>query len=221
MFSYVMCIPSGGMNTLNDMFSAKQYHPVSQKAEVEKYFVWSGVASVIAALIAQLLVTTVASFNYVASIMLMTVFQFLAIVVFLAARKRYVRRNTDRFKVINFIKAMFLCCLPVKRKKKEGEMRSSYVAAIPGPDNLRESRDGILPDKFVDGFIRLLWIIPFQLLGLPANVCMFAFMNLSITQSFAMKSSSDVWGGPQMLCAGSISAILYGQLLVRKIIPWM
>ena len=57
-------IGNGGMNTLNDMFSAKQYHPVSQKAEVEKYFVWSGVASVTAALIAQLLVTTVASFNY-------------------------------------------------------------------------------------------------------------------------------------------------------------
>ena len=216
-------IGNGGMNTLNDMFSAKQYHPVSQKAEVEKYFVWSGVASVTAGLIAQLLVTTVASFNYVASIMLMAVFQFLGIVVFLAARKRYVRRSTDRFKVINFIKAIFLCCLPCKRKKneEEGERRSSYVAAVPGPDNLRETRGGILPDKFVDGFIRLLWIIPFQLLGLPSNVCMFAFMNLSITQSFAMKSSSEYWGGPQMLCFGSISAIIYGQMLVRKIIPWM
>ena len=175
-------IGNGGMNTLNDMFSAKQYHPVSQKAEVEKYFVWSGVASVTAGLIAQLIVTTVASFNYVASIMLMAVFQFLGIVVFLAARKRYVRRSTDRFKVINFIKAIFLCCLPCKRKKKEeeGERRSSYVAAVPGPDNLRETRGGILPDKFVDGFIRLLWIIPFQLLGLPSNVCMFAFMKVRV-----------------------------------------
>lgn len=63
--------------------------------------------------------------------------------------------------------------------------------------------------------------IPFQLLGLPSNVCMFAFMNLSITQSFAMESSSEYWGGPQMLCFGSISAIIYGQMLVRKIIPWM
>ena len=114
---------------------------------------------VTAGLIAQLLVTTVASFNYVASVMLMAVFQALGIVVFLAARKRYVRRSTDRFKVINFIKAIFLCCLPCKRKKKdEGERRSSYVAAVPGPDNLRETRGGILPDKFVDGFIRLLWI---------------------------------------------------------------
>ncbi|KAL7449875.1 hypothetical protein ACHAWC_001885, partial [Mediolabrus comicus] len=61
-------IGNGGMNTLNDMFSAKQYHPVLQKDLVEKYFVWSAVASAIAALVAQVLITTVAAFNYVVSI---------------------------------------------------------------------------------------------------------------------------------------------------------
>ena len=74
----------------------------------------------------------------------------------------------------------------------------TYKPAIPGPHNLREARGGSLPDKFVDGFVRLLWIIPFQLLGLGSNICMFAFMNLGITQSFAMKKGA-VWGGSQML----------------------
>ena len=80
---------------------------------------------------------------------MMAIFQFLGIVVFLAARKRYVRRSTDRFKVINFIKAIFLCCLPFKRKKREeGERRSSYVAVVPGPDNLRKVRVCILSCEF-------------------------------------------------------------------------
>jgi hypothetical protein len=190
-------IGNGGMNTLNDMFSAKQYHPVLQKDLVEKYFVWSGVASAVAALVAQLLITTVAAFNYVVSIGILAIFQFIAIVVFLAGKNRYVRRRTDRLKVKRFLKAMFLCCLPVRHKMSDEE-GMTYKPAIPGPHNLREERGGSLPDKFVDGFVRLLWIIPFQLLGLGSNICMFAFMNLGITQSFAMKKG-DVWGGSQML----------------------
>jgi hypothetical protein len=45
-------------------------------------------------------------------------------------------------------------------------------------------------------------------------------MNLSITQSFAMKKG-EIWGGAQMLMFMSLSAILYGQVLNRKIVPWM
>lgn len=157
----------------------------------------AAIAIACAGLIAQLVITTIAAFNYVAALILLTVFEFLAIVSFVAGRNRYVRRKTDRLKVIRFMKASIMFMLPIRHKKEE-EGGLTYKLAIPGPQNLREVNGGFLPDKFVDGFVRLLWIIPFQLLGLAANVCMFAFMNLSITQSFAMEHGK-IWGGPQIL----------------------
>ena len=164
--------------------------------------------------------------------LVMICFSAVATITYVAGTKRYVHRKPSAKKILQFLKASVGSCFCWKRS---GDGSRKFELAYPGPNKLKEENGGSMPNrckythhyfeyhhasltfvmlfinqKVIDGYKRLLWVIPVQAVFVPSNICLTCMVQLTIIQAFPMRSPSK--------CKCLLCSLLQGCLSINILI---
>lgn len=215
---YLYPLGGGGIDTIVDIFAAKQFHPILQDDLVESFFIWSTVAAAGGQMIATLGFSMIANVSVPGAFL----FIFLAIcsgtILFCFYTKRYVVRKLLYKEIVLTWKAAFqsVFCW----KKSSVEEGGKIVPALPGFSKVKQSNGGSIRDDLVDAAKRLLLIIPVQGIFIPFSVPYSQVFTLVLPQSYSMRQPPN-WSGANMFTCMNLSTVIAGIFVNRFFYPYM
>jgi POT family proton-dependent oligopeptide transporter len=214
-FQILYSIGNGGIDTIVDIFGAKQFHPVVHTNLLDSYFVWSAVMAAVGGLTAELVYSMTANAYVAISFGLMFFVLLIATLLFIYGSKRYiVRRNNMKDNVLT-ARAMFSAALCWKRTE-QGQL----VACPPGFNKVKKSRGGSVRDELVTAARRLALVVPVQGLFIPVNVAWSQVVPIMIPMSYSMQHPK-MWTGTNMVIVNSTHVILFGILANKFFYPYL
>ena len=99
---------NGGIDTIVDIFGAKQFHPILHTHILDSYFIWTTVMAGVGGVTSELVYSMIANASVTASFGLMTIALFISTLLFVYGTKRYIVRRNDMKDSLLTAKAM-LC----------------------------------------------------------------------------------------------------------------
>ena len=207
-------IGSGGIDTICDIFGAKQFHPIQHSDRLSSYFIWATVMLAVGGVTAELVYSMIANFKVLASFGSMLVCLTLASALFVFGTKRYIVRKINQKDNLATARAALESTFCWKKKSNDDKM----VLCPPGFEKVKESNGGKIRDDLVTAALRLLLIIPVQGFFIPFNVALQQMSNTLIPMSFAMKHPK-YWTGSNMVFANSSTVFVLGILSNKYIYP--
>lgn len=208
-------IGAGGIDTICDIFGAKQFHPVNHSNRLGGYFVWATVMLSVGGLTAELVYSMIANVKVVAAFGSMLVCLVVASVLFLFGTKRYIVRKINKKDNLLTVRAA-VESMRFWKKMDDGKL----VVCRPGFEKVKESKGGHIRDDLVTAAMRLLMIIPVQGFFIPFNIALQQMSNMLITMSFAM-SHPVMWTGSNMVFATSLPTFVLGIVANKYIYPYL
>jgi len=161
---------AGAIKACVNILGAQQYHPLLQKAQIERYYVNFYLAINIGALIGGMVIPVVVQTDVFAGYMIPVVCFAVAILVFIMGSRRYVKmrpQGKDNLTVVK-ITSKALCCLRGFSKQKK-------------------SNGGKYPDTLVSSIVQLASVIPVTLLVVPFNLAYSQMVNTFVAQGLVMQ----------------------------------
>lgn len=214
-FQILYTIGNGGIDTIVDIFGAKQFHPIIHVHVLDSYFIWSTVMAGVGGVTAELVYSMIANVNVTASFGLMTIALFISTLLFVYGTKRYVVRRNDMKDSLLTARAMLSAAFCWK-KTEQGQ----FVARPPGFNKVKKSRGGGVRDELVTAARRLALVVPVQGLFLAGNFAFFQMTNLLIPMSYSMKHPT-MWTGANMVFVNSSHVVLFGILADKLFYPYL
>jgi len=207
-------IGSGGIDTICDIFGAKQFHPIQHSDRLSSYFIWATVMLAVGGVTAELVYSMIANFKVLASFGSMLVCLTLASALFVFGTKRYIVRKINQKDNLATARAALESTFCWKKKSDDDKM----VLCPPGFAKVKESNGGKIRDDLVTAALRLLLIIPVQGFFIPFNVALQQMSNTLIPMSFAM-NHPKYWTGSNMVFANSSTVFVLGIVSNKYIYP--
>lgn len=201
---YLYPIGGGGIDTIVDIFAAKQFHPILQDDQIEKFYVWAFVANAAGGMLSTVGYSMIGNVSVPGTFLFMFVTVVTATFLYCLYSKRYVVRKIKHKWVVLTWKAGFQAMFCWK-KSEEGQL----VPAVPGFGKVKESNGGSVRDDLVDAAKRLLLIIPVQGIFIPLSIPYTQMPTFMIPQSYSM-AHPPLWSGSSMFTVQGISSVLTG-----------
>ena len=192
---------AGILQSIINVFGAKQFHPVLQCVMLESFFVNFYIAINVGALVGGILTPLLAQTNVTFAYTVPFGAMSLGILVFLLGTKRYVRVQPDGRALSDTFKVLIGSALHVK------------------PFDLsKKSNGGNYDDSFVDGVKRLLAIVPVASLTLPFNIAYSQMITVYVVQGTAMRPLSFI-DSSMMINVNAIGVLIAGIFADRYLFP--
>jgi POT family proton-dependent oligopeptide transporter len=214
-FQILFTIGNGGIDTIVDIFGAKQFHPVIHTHLLDSYFVWSTVMAGVGGVTAELVYAMIANVNVTVSFGLMTIALFISTLLFVYGTKRYIVRKNDMKDCVLTAWAMLSAALCWKRTAQ-----GQVVACPPGFNKVKKSRGGGVRDELVTAARRFALVVPVQGLFVPVNFALFQMTNLLIPMSYSMKHPK-LWTGANMVFVHSGTIVIFGTIANKFLFPFL
>ena len=209
----------GAAKTLYGVYAAKQYDPIHQSDQLEKFFViFTGVefiGSFLGAMISIVLADRlrapepgiiIAEFINLGAVVL-------GLLIFIVASRRYVNGKLMR--------------------KTYGQMFRSLVEAVlcfggngfkgcgaPGFAKTKESEGGRIPDNYVDGMKQIILLIPIFLLVVPTNIAFTQIIVVNITMTSNMQGFG-AFKGPLLVSFGLLFIGVWAFFMKKFLAPYL
>lgn len=214
---YLYPMGGGGVDTLLDIFAAKQYHPLLQDDQIEKFFIWAFVANAAGGTLATVGFAMIANVSITGSFFFMLLMISIATFLFCVYSKRYVVRRLQHKWILLTWRAALESVFCWKKSSEEG---GKIVPALPGFEKVKETKGGNVRDDLVDAAKRLLMIIPVQGIFIPFSIPYTQVLTFMIPQSFSM-SHPPLWSGTSMSTVMNISSVLAGISANKFFYPYL
>lgn len=207
----------GGVDTLVDIFAAKQFHPTLQDDQIEKFFIWAFVANAAGGTLATVGFAMIANVSIAGSFLFMFIIISIATFLFCVYSKRYVVRRLKHKWILLTWRAALESVFCWKKSSEEGR---KIVPAMPGFEKVKTTNGGSVRDDLVDAAKRLLMIIPVQGIFIPFSIPYAQVLQFMIPQSFSM-SHPPLWAGTSMSTVMNISSVLAGISANKFFYPYL
>ena len=214
-FQILYSIGNGGIDTIVDIFGAKQFHPVIHTYLLDSYFVWSAVMAGVGGVTAELVYCLTANAYVTISYGLMFIALLISTLLFVYGTKRYIVRKNNMKDNVLTARAMLSAALCWKTSE-QGQL----VACPPGFNKVKKSRGGRVRDELVTAARRLALVVPVQGMFIPVNVAWSQMVAILIPMSYSMQHPK-MWTGTNMVFVNSSHVVLFGILANKFFYPYL
>jgi len=215
-FQILFGVGASGIDTIVDIFGAKQFHPtVHASLLLDSYFVWTTVMAGVGGTTAVLVYAMIANVNVTISFGVMFIALLIATLLFVYGTKRYIVRKNNMKDNVLTARAMLSAALCWKRTEQ-----GQVVACPPGFNKVKKSRGGNVRDELVTAARRLALVVPVQGFFVAANLAWSQILNIMIPMSYSMQHP-PMWTGTNMVFVNSGSVVLFGILANKFFYPYL
>ncbi|GBG25278.1 Protein NRT1/ PTR FAMILY 8.4 [Hondaea fermentalgiana] len=197
-------IGAGGIKACVNVMGAQQFHPILQKRQVSRYYVWFYMFINIGALAGGIAIPIIMQSNVFAAYMIPVVGLSLGVIVFVLGTPLYVRVRAQGSDIVESLRAMVASC----------------QQCPPSLEKTKASHGGNYDDIFIDKVKVIGRLVPIMLTVVPFNMAYGQMSNVFVIQGSVMQPVGFI-DASWMQNFDAFSVLLSGFVLSTFVFPWL